>query len=64
MKEELRRYIATKQMIKVLPEIEQLLKEGYQMIDIIREKITGEQIRYFVGVEYKGRLYEGYVSME
>ena len=42
MKEELKRYIATKQMIKIAPEIENLLKEGYQMIDIIREKITGE----------------------
>ena len=64
MKEELKRYIATKQMIKVAPEIESLLKEGYQMIDIIREKITGEQIQYFIGVEYKGKLYEGYVTME
>lgn len=64
MKEELKRYIASKQMIKIMPEIESLLKEGYQMIDIIREKITGEQIRYFIGVEYKGKLYEGYLTME
>ena len=64
MKEELKRYIAAKQMIKIAPEIENLLKEGYQMIDIIREKITGEHIRYFIGVEYKGKLYEGYLSME
>ena len=42
MKEELKRYIASKQMIKIAPEIEDLLKEGYQIIDIIREKITGE----------------------
>lgn len=64
MKEELKRYIASKQMIKIAPEIENFLKEGYQMIDIIREKITGEQIKYFIGVEYKGHLYEGYLSME
>ena len=64
MKEELKRYIATKQMIKIMPEIENLLKEGYQIIDIIREKITGEQIKYFIGVEYKGHLYEGYLPME
>lgn len=64
MKEEVKRYIAAKQMIKIAPEIEYLLKEGYQMIDIIREKITGEKINYFIGVEYKGKLYEGYLSME
>ena len=64
MKEELKRYIASKQMIKIAPEIEDLLKEGYKIIDIIREKITGEQIKYFIGVEYKGHLYEGYLSME
>ena len=64
MKEDLKRYLATKEMIKVMPEIERLLKEGYQIIDIIREKITGEQIKYFIGVEYKGNLYEGYLSME
>lgn len=64
MKEELKRYIATKQMIKIMPEIENLLKEGYEIIDIIREKVTGEKIQYFIGVEYKGRLYEGYLSME
>lgn len=64
MREELKRYLATKEMIKVMPEIENLLKEGYQIIDIIREKITGEQIKYFIGVEYRGNLYEGYLSME
>ena len=64
MKKELRRYIASKEMIKIAPEIESFLKEGYQMIDIIREKITGEQIKYFIGVEYNGHLYEGYLSME
>ena len=64
MKDEMKRYLTTKQMIKVMPEIENLLKEGYQIIDIIREKITGEQIKYFIGVEYKGKLYEGYLSME
>lgn len=64
MKEELKRYIAVKEVIRINPEIEQLLKEGYALIDLLRETITGEEIRYFIGVEYRGKLYEGYVSMQ
>lgn len=64
VKPELRRYIAAKEAIRLNPQIEQLLKDGYLIIDLIREFFTGQHISYQIGVEYYGKLYEGYVSME
>lgn len=64
LKDETKKYIATKQMIQKAPEIESLLKDGHMIIDILREKITQEKIEYFVGVEYRGKLYEGYLTLE
>lgn len=43
---------------------EGLLKEGYILIDNIRSKLIGEKINYSIGVQYKGSLYEGSVSIE
>lgn len=43
---------------------ESILKEGYILIDEIRTKVTGENITYGIGVQYKGKLYEGTVSMQ
>ncbi len=43
---------------------EQILKEGYLLIDEIRTKITGEEIVYSIGVQYRGKLYEGRVSIQ
>lgn len=43
---------------------EAILKEGYILIDEIRTKLTGEEITYSIGVQYKNRLYEGTVSMQ
>lgn len=43
---------------------EAILKEGYILIDEIRTKITGEQITYGIGVQYRNKLYEGTVSMQ
>ena len=64
MKPELQRYITAKEMIKLNPQIEKQLKDGYLIIDKIREYFTGESITYAVGVEYNGKLYEGNLTIE
>jgi len=38
---------------------ENLLKEGYVIIEELRYYITGEIINYSIGVEYKNKLFEG-----
>lgn len=63
MKEETKRYIAIRDLIKEDREIEYLLKEGYAIIDILREFFTGEKITYAIGVEYYGKLYEGNLTL-
>ena len=64
VKPEVRRYIAAKEAIRLQPQIEELLKQGYVIIDLVREFFTGQHITYQVGVEYYGKLYEGQLSME
>lgn len=66
IKLEVRRYIVAKQMISQQPEIEQLLKTGYQIIDELRQAFTGEEVKYFVGVTVgrSHQLYEGYLTMQ
>lgn len=64
MKPELQRYITAKEMIKLNPQIESQLKDGYVIIDKIRQYFTGETITYSIGVEFNGKLYEGNMSIE
>ena len=45
-------------------EVDALLKEGYMLIDELRHFFTGETIKYQIGVEYYGNLYEFEMSME
>ena len=45
-------------------EVDSLLKEGYVLIDELRHFFTGETIKYQIGVEYYGNLYEFEMSME
>ena len=59
-----KRYIAAKDFIKNNNEIENILKEGYEIIDILRKKYTGETIKYSVGVSYRGKLYEGTLNLQ
>lgn len=42
---------------------EKIVKQGYVLIDILRENFTGEPILYQIGVEYYGKLYEGKVPL-
>ena len=59
-----KRYIAAKDFIKNNDEIENILKQGYEIIDILRENYIGEKIKYSVGVSYKGKLYEGTLNLQ
>lgn len=45
-------------------EVDALLKEGYILIDELRHFFTGETIKYQIGVEYYGNLYEFEMSIE
>lgn len=70
--EKLRKKLHSKEKKKALEGVligpgltaESLLKEGYILIDEIRSKVTGETINYAIGVQYRGKLYEGHVSMQ
>lgn len=59
-----KRYLAAKEIIKENDSIQELLKDGYRIIEMIRELITGQSIVYRVGVEYRGQLYEKKITME
>ena len=59
-----KRYIAAKDFIKNNNEIESILKQGYEIIDILRENYIGEKIKYSVGVSYRGKLYEGTLNLQ
>ena len=63
LSETFRRYIIAKDMIKHQPKIEQILKQGYYIIDQIREAFTGEELLYQVGVTYYGKMYEGKIPL-
>lgn len=45
-------------------EIQDLLKEGYILIDTLRESFTGEQIKYTVGTVLRKKLYQKDMSLE
>lgn len=59
-----RRYLAAKEIIQENHSIEELLKDGYRIIEMIRELITGQTIVYRIGVDYRGTLYEKKMTME
>lgn len=45
-------------------DIKELLKEGYLLIDLIRQKITNETIQYRIGTEKNNKLYERIIGIE
>lgn len=45
-------------------EIEELLKEGYILMDLLRTFFTGETITYTIGLPYRGVLYEKQMTIE
>lgn len=45
-------------------EVEHLLKEGYVLMDEIRQFFTGETITYQIGIPYRGTLYEQSITLE
>lgn len=49
-------------LAKMDVELTDLLKTGYQIVNYLRESITGEVIKYSIGVEFRGSFYEGYLS--
>ena len=57
-------YSVFKQLNYSSNEIEQLLKEGYVLIDILRTFFTGERVNYLIGIPYRGTLYEQTISLE
>ena len=57
-------YAVFKHLNYVDGEVEQLLKEGYVLMDEIRQFFTGETITYQIGIPYRGTLYEQSISLE
>lgn len=51
-------------LAKVNTYLTTLLKQGYEIIALLRETITGESIKYAIAVEYYGTTYEGYLTEE
>ena len=49
-------------LAKMDVELTDLLKTGYRIVNYLRESITGEVIKYSIGVEFRGSFYEGYLS--
>lgn len=58
----LRKYLAAKQAIG--KNTANILKEGYVLIDYIREAVTGQQTVYRVGFQEEGELYTGTLTLE
>ena len=46
------------------PEADKILKDGYIILDILREFFTKEKITYRIGIEYRGDLYEKTIDLE
>ena len=57
-------YAVFKQLNYSSAEIENILKEGYVLMDKIRTFFTGEEITYQIGIPYRGALYEQSISLE
>lgn len=57
-------YALYKQLIYSDTEIEKLLKQGYILIERLRNFFTNETITYAVGIQSKGMLYEKNLTME
>lgn len=51
-------------LAKVDTRLTHLLKQGYEIIALLRRSITGENIKYGIAVEYYGTTYEGYLTEE
>ena len=51
-------------LAKVDTKLTNLLKQGYEIIGLLRRSITGEKIKYKVAIEYYGTTYEGQLSEE
>ena len=51
-------------LAKVNTRLTDLLKQGYEIIALLRRSITGETIKYGIAVEYYGTTYEGYLTEE
>lgn len=45
-------------------EADKILKDGYRILDILREFFTQEKITYRIGIEYYGDLYEKTLTLE
>lgn len=46
------------------PEADKILKDGYIILDMLREFFTKEKITYRIGIEYRGDLYEKTIDLE
>ena len=57
-------YSIFKKLIYSNGEIENLLKEGYILIDRLRTFFTGEEISYLIGIPYRGTIYEQTIDLE
>lgn len=58
-----RRYQAVKTYNEQVDSIQDLLKEGYLYIDAIREFLTGQTIKYEIGIVKEGILYEENIDL-
>lgn len=65
MSEEFQQSLISKYVLaKVNTRLTDLLKQGYEIIALLRRSITGETIKYGIAVEYYGTTYEGYLTEE
>lgn len=62
--EQYERFIIGTAFLKQDHDIENTLKKGYEIIDLIRTVYTGHETTYSVGVSYKGTLYEGTLTLD
>ncbi len=68
LSEQYKRWLIAKMMINEDNTIEPCLREGYELIDRLRTAVTGESLKYFVGVVAgrgsKKQLYEGFLTLK
>lgn len=57
-------YEIFKQLRYLEPEADKILKDGYRVLDILREFFTKEKITYQIGIEYYGDLYEKTLTLD
>lgn len=57
-------YEVFKKLRYLEPEADKILKDGYRILDMLREFFTKEKITYQIGIEYYGDLYEKTLSLD